>query len=129
MFKIEETKYGYHLIFSDPLTRAEMIEWIYESKTILQNSPKKFGVLVDMRFLSPLSDEARFFMTDGQMIYKKFGMERSAVIVSNNLTLKQFQIIAKKTDIYVWERYYDASIYNDWERRSLDWIIQGIDWE
>ena len=127
MYKIEKKDYGYKLIFAGFIEAEEMKEWVNESKKILETSPKEFKVFVDMRTLLTLDKQAQKFMEEGQELYKKKGMLRSVVIVDRNLTLLQFKRIAKETKIHTGERYIEALSTDDWEKRGLDWIIDGIE--
>ena len=127
MYKIEETLYGYRLVFGDFIKADEMAQWVEESKKTLAGAPNEFGIFVDMRTLKPLPPDAQVHMQEGQKLYKTAGMVRSVVIVDSALTKMQFRRIAKETGIYEWERYIDASSVNNWEKVGVDWISKGID--
>jgi hypothetical protein len=127
MYSIEKKPFGFKLTFSEMVNANEMKKWVDESKNAVSSAPNDFGVLIDMRKLSPLATDAQLHMQEGQKIYKQNGMKRSAVIVSSVLTKMQFQRIAKETGIYDWERYIDASSVNNWEKAALDWIEKEVD--
>jgi hypothetical protein len=127
MYRIETRDYGYKLTFAGSIKADEMKAWVQESKTILAAGSRKFGVLVDMRELKPLIDDARLFMREGQKLYKRTGMVRSSVAVNSPIIKQQFQRIAMETGIYEWERYIDASSVATWERVGLDWIEHAVD--
>jgi len=126
MYKIEKKQFGFHLTFSGYINKKEMKNWLKDSIRELKNNKEDFYVFVDMRALTPLLDEAKKYMIKGQKYYKKKGMLRSAVILSNTTLTIQFMRIAKQTNIYEWERYIDAS-KPDWEKTGMDWILKGID--
>lgn len=127
MYKIEKTNFGVKLTFEDFIKRDEMAKWVEESKQILRTVPSKFGVLVDMRNLKPLPQDAQNEMEKGQKLYKEKGMQRSAVVVANTLIALQFKRIAKETGIYEWERYIDASRVQNWEEIAIKWIVKAED--
>ncbi len=127
MYKIEKKDYGYKLIFSGTIDLDEMKEWVRESEKALVSAPSNFGVLVDMRDLKPLESDAKTEMEKGQKLYKDKGMQRSAVILNSAILTVQFKNIARKSGIYQWERYLNASKVADWEKRAVDWIKNGVD--
>ena len=127
MYRIEKTAYGYRLTFSGFIQAAEMEQWVEDSRRALAAAPEKFGVLVDMRTLKPLTADAQAVMQEGQELYKQKGMVRSAVVVDSAVTRMQFQRIAKASGIYQWERYIDGSSVENWEQVATDWITKAID--
>lgn len=127
MYKIEKTNYGYKLEFEGFIQVDEMVKWLEESKKHLENTTGSFQLLVDMRKLKPLPEDAQAKMEEGQKLYKEKGMERSCVILDNVVTRMQFMRIAKETGIYAFERYIDASNSEDWEKEAMDWLLSEKD--
>ena len=128
MYNIKRTPWGYRLQFQGFIQKDEMNQWVQESERTLNTDNRgSFNIFVDMRNLKPLSDDAKQEMQVGQKMYKNKGMERSVVIVDSPTTKLQFKNIAKKSGIYQWERYIDASSNPNWEKAALDWINEGID--
>lgn len=127
MYKIEKTGYGFKLTFGDYIQASEMKKWLEESKTQLASAPSKFQILVDMRTLTPLPEDAQTVMQEGQKLYKMKGMERSCVILDNPTTTLQFKRIAKQTGIYAFERYVDSSKSADWMTKAMNWLTKEID--
>ena len=127
MYRIERTDYGFHLTFSGHVSQAEIIRWLQESRQHLLVVDKPFGVFVDMRRMMILPPESRDGMNEGQQLYRRSGMERSVVIHADDVTVRQFSIIAKETGIYEWERYIDASSVHNWEEVGLAWIRDGVE--
>ena len=115
MYKIAKEKFGFQLTFEGRLSLDEMKQWKEESKKALLGAPLTFGVLIDMRTLRPggIPDDAQAVMVEGQGLYKKAGMERSCVILQSALVAMQFQRLAKESGIYAFERYIDASWFNN----------------
>lgn len=127
MYAIDIKPYGYHLTFAGIINRDEINHWLEESKQKLPKGPNTFSVFVDMRGLELLPVDSLQAMNEGQMYYKKMGMQRSVVIFSSNITEMQFKLIAKKTGIFSEERYIDAYNHHDWEQIGLDWILNGVE--
>jgi hypothetical protein len=129
MYKIEKLSYGYKLHFSGNMKVEEVMKWQEESKKALINNNESFGVMIDMRELSPLMPDAQKGIEEGQQLYKAKGMNRSAVILNSPVVTMQFKRLAKQSGIASNERYIDASKDTTWERTALNWIEKGIDIE
>ncbi len=127
MFKIDRKPYGFHLVFGDFILKAEMEQWLQESKKMLAGQKDSFGVFVDMRALKPLPTDSQDVMVKGQQLYKQAGMIRSVVILDNTITTMQFKRLAKESGIYEWERYIDASTALNWEKAAVEWLVSGTD--
>jgi len=127
MFKIEKKTFGFLLVFGEFILKAEMEQWLQESKKALAGQKGSFGVFVDMRTLKPLPTDSQEVMVKGQQLYKQAGMTRSVVILDNSITTMQFKRLAKESGIYDWERYIDASTVPNWEKAGVDWIVNGTD--
>ena len=127
MTNIEKKDYGFKLTFAGSISQDEMASWVSDSKNTLASQTSEFGILVDMRELSPLTPGAKDVMQTGQKLYKDKGMKRSAVIVSQGFISTQFKMIAQQTGIYEWERYIDASANSNWENIATNWITNGKD--
>ncbi len=127
MYKIENTDYGFRLSFDGFMKKPEMEQWLTDSQAKLKSPPKSFGVLIDMRTLKPLPDDAKEVMQKGQALYKRSGMQRSCVVL-NSLTLTfQFKKIAQSSGIYSFERYLSAPDVPDWEKKAIAWVKSGAD--
>ena len=127
MYKIELKPYGYKLTFAGHIDVHEITKWAEESKRALSKQAGKFGVLIDMRTLGPISPETQEVLVSGQQLYKQKGMERSAVALNTLVVTMQFKRLARESGIYAWERYVDAGKLTNWERVAEDWIINGTD--
>jgi hypothetical protein len=117
------------LTFAGSISPDEMAAWVEDSKNVLAGQTSKFGVLVAMRDLSPLTPSAKEKMQEGQILYKEKGMVRSAVVVSQGFLATQFKMIAQQTGIYEWERYIDSESNPNWEQVAIDWIKNGKDFD
>lgn len=127
MYSIEKTNYGFHLIFSGPLTDREAGDWLREAEEKLVGQTPGFGVFIDVRTMRPQTPSAQDILTAGQLLYKAKGMIRSVVVVKSSLLRLQCKQNAMRTGIYKWERYIDASSEPDWEKIALDWVENAID--
>jgi hypothetical protein len=127
MYKIEKRKGGFALTFGDTLSKEELDLWFKESERALTECTGAFGVIIDMRTLKPLSPDAQDVMVQGQSLYKKAGMERSAVLLLSPLMTMQFKRLGKESGIYAFERYIDASSDANWQKHAADWVDSGID--
>ena len=127
MYSIERKDYGFKLTFGGFMSYGEMAKWARDSENILSDIKNKFGVFIDMRKLEPLPPDAKLEMERGQKMYKAAGMEKSVVILDDLLIALQFKKIAKESGIHKWERYIVSSKEPQWEKKGLDWIIEGLD--
>jgi hypothetical protein len=126
MYKIETTAYGFRLTFGGLISKPEMERWVGDSQSALKSAPVSFGVLIDMRTLTPLSPDVRDVMQKGQALFKKAGMQRSCVVLESSILTYQFKEIAKQSGIYAFERYVSASTPG-WENLAVSWIRNAAD--
>ena len=125
MFSIEKSDYGFRLVFGGMIEVEESREWLKEFQIVVGRVRGDFQVFVDMRTLSPLSEEAQKPIDEGQRFAREHGMTRSVVILKDNLTTLQFIRIARETGIYHTERYISAVDNPDWEQQGFNWILEG----
>lgn len=127
MYKIEQTQIGFKLTFAGAITKEELGPWFEESKKALITCQKPFGVIVDMRNMELLSPSVQAEIAKGQVLYRNGGLQRSAVILSDPIVTIQFMRLAKKSGIYNYERFIDASSDAQWEKHAEEWVGFGID--
>jgi hypothetical protein len=127
MYKIEKNATGFFLTFGGMMTKDELDRWYRASKEALFGQLPPFGVIVDMRTLSPLPEDAHEVMVRGQAMYRKHGMERSCVILEDAITTIQFMRLARRSGIYAYERYVDASAHEDWQERAINWVTRSVE--
>ncbi len=128
MYKIERRPSGYLLSFSGKIEKDEMQRWYNESKiALVGENESSFGVVIDMRSLQPLQDEAKTIMVSGQQLYKNKGMKRSAVILANESICRQFKNLAVQSGIYVTERYIDASSAVNAVEQAINWVKNAVE--
>ena len=122
MYEIKEAKYGFELTFAGSIDVKEMTQWLADSNIALRKMVgKKFQVLIHMDELKPLQEVAKKILIDGQAIYKRIGMTRSAVIVPNLLVKMQMENTAKASDIHEYERYFTKDKIDN----AMNWIREG----
>jgi len=127
VYKIEQTEIGFKLTFSGTVTKEELEPWFEESKNALIKCKKPFGVIVDMRNLELLTSVAQAEIVRGQMLYRNNGLLRSAMILRDPTVTNQFVRLAKRSGIYNYERFIDASSDEQWEKHAEEWAGFGID--
>lgn len=122
MYEIKEAKYGFELTFAGSIDAKEMTQWLADSNIALRKMVgKKFQVLIHMDELKPLQEAAKKILIDGQAIYKRIGMTRSAVIVPNLLVKMQMENTAKASGIHEYERYFTKDKIDN----AMNWIREG----
>ncbi len=127
MYSIEKRPTGLLLTFNGLVSADEMAKWATEAKSILARQQGDFGVIVDMRKLSPLPPEAQKIMVETQATFKKMGMKRSAVILENAITTAQFRRLAKESGIDAWERYINSIATPTWSDAAVKWVRDGAE--
>jgi hypothetical protein len=126
VYKIDKTELGFNLTFAGDMTKDEIEKWYTESEQALIGQKSPFGVIIDMRTLAPLPVEAQEVMVRGQSMYRSRGMERSCVILDDAITTIQFMRLARKSGIFKYERYINASEHRDWLARARNWVRHAI---
>ena len=127
MYSIERTGYGFRLTLAGRMNAGEIGDWLKYSQKVLAGQTPGFGVLLDIRALKPLSQDALDDLRKAQWLYKTTGMVRSAVVVDSVVLRTHLVQLAKLSGIYNWERYIDAPTDSDWEKTAADWIERAID--
>ncbi len=129
MYDIKKTDFGFRLTFGGYIEIDELRQWFAEIEKAMQNAPKRFGVFVDMRELTPMPPECQELMTNAQAIVKKKGMWRSVVILDSTVTGNQFKRLASASGIAGEEKYINASTTPNWEKEGMDWLLEAVDSE
>lgn len=127
MYKIKKQPYGLHLTFAGHIPADEMECWFSDFNKQVDEMESTFYVFVDMREMKMIPPDAQPALRKGQEYAHSHGMERSVVIVRDDVIRMQLRKIARQTGIIEWERYIDASVQTDWEQIGMDWIIDTVD--
>ncbi len=125
-YSVVPTSYGYRITVDGIFSPSEATTWFEDIKRIAGPKPS-FCQFVDIRKqlpnpagTSPIVEEAMTWVCDN-------GLKRSCVIVDSPTLRMQIMRLAKKSGMYNYERYFDASEDPNWERHALDWLERGID--
>jgi hypothetical protein len=127
MYTLEKVPFGFKVTIAGRVTAEEAVHAREESRTALAQSEGPFGVLVDIRTLKPMADDVQLIVDETQRMFRRSGLERSAVVLASAVMTIQFMRIARDTGVYAHERYVDASKHADWEKIALAWILDGQD--
>jgi hypothetical protein len=127
MYRIEKRLRGFALTFGGTVDKEDIDHWFKESEQLLATGNGAFGVIIDMRTVKPLTPDVQAVIVQGQSLYKRAGMERSAVILDSPVMTMQTMRLSKESGIYAFERYIDASSNADWQKRAEAWVNSGID--
>ena len=127
MHKIEQTKYGYRIVFEGFLQGDDLGNFIHEMKSTIRPRNGNFPVLVDMRKAQAFPADAQEVIRQAMMYCKEAGMERNAVVLNSAISALQAKRLSKETGVDTGARYIDASSDPEWERVALDWLVKAID--
>jgi hypothetical protein len=125
MYRIEKTDYGFRLEFEGFIQADEMRAWFEECKKLLEDAPKGFHVMANMRKMKTLPPDAKKILEEGQRYFASKGGIRSAVIASDVITKEQQRNIGVRSGVAEFEQYIDGS-QPDWEQKALDWLKNRI---
>ena len=126
MYTIEETNYGYRMIFEGFLRRDDVDRWVQDIRKQMGSRSEGFGVLVDLRAASAFPADAQDKLFEGIELSREKGMERTSVVVANPISKIQAVRVCKETGIYDTVKFIDASSDPDWESSALDWIQKAV---
>ncbi len=125
MIQVEETEYGYRVVLSGFVCASDVRLWLGECETHLPKTSKHFHVLADLRTLKQLGLDAYPLMCDVQKVYKRYGMERFAVVFSNPMLQNQLLEICKESGVSGSERFFPISHMPDWPVQVANWLLRG----
>jgi len=127
MYNIEVTDYGMKHTFCGVLDAGELKQWFEESKLLLSSFGKQFNMVVDMRDVQPLGNQAEDIFCKGTKLFGEYGLKRGAVIMENMEVARQMRHVAKFANVQHEERYIDATTSRNWKKLCQDWVVGGID--
>jgi hypothetical protein len=88
--------------------------------------PIPFQVYVDMVGLSPLAPDVQDVLVSGQALYRRHGMNRSAVLSPSQIITQQFKNAAANSGIASGERVFQAEAAGA-ETHAMEWLLKGIE--
>jgi len=123
MYAIDNTAFGYRMTFVGTVDLDEFQSWLADSNRQIASASMRFGVLIDVRSLEPLSPRCQDILARGQQALRGHGMQRSAVVASKGYVARQLRMIARASGISENQRYWDAVARTNWEAEALAWIV------
>ena len=127
MHRIEQTQYGYKLVFEGFLQKQDLNTLLDDMKRTVFSRGRKFPVLLDMRHSRAFPADAQEILKEAIRFFKQAGMERHAVVLNSAIATLQLRRLGKETGIDAASRYIDASTEQDWEKVALDWLVGAVD--
>ena len=127
MHRIEQTQYGYKLIFEGFLQKHDLNTLLDDMKQTIRSRGRKFPVLLDMRHSRAFPADAQVILKEAILFFKQVGMERNAVVLNSAIATLQARRLGRETGIDATSRYIDASTEQDWEKVAIDWLVRAVD--
>lgn len=127
MHRIEQTQYGYKLVFEGFLQKHDLSTLLDDMKQTIRSRGRKFPVLLDMRHSRAFPADAQEIFKEAIRFFKQVGMERNAVVLNSAIATLQARRLGKETGIDATSRYIDASTEQEWEKVALAWLERAVD--
>ena len=127
MHRIEQTQYGYKLVFEGFLQKQDLSTLLDDMKQTIRSRGRKFPVLLDMRHSRAFPAESQETLKQAIQFCKELGMGRNAVVLNSAIATLQARRLGKETGIDATSRYIDASTEQEWEKIALDWLERAVD--
>lgn len=127
MHRIEQTQYGYKLVFEGFLQKHDLSTLLDDMKQTIRSRGRKFPVLMDMRHSRAFPADAQVILKEAILFFKQVGMERNAVVLNSAIATLQARRLGRETGIDSTSRYIDASTEQDWEKVAIDWMVGAVD--
>lgn len=127
MHRIEQTQYGFKLVFEGFLQKQDLSTLLDDMKQTVFSRGRKFPVLMDMRLSRAFPTDAQEILKEAIRFFKQVGMERNAVVLNSAIATLQARRLGKETGIDAASRYIDASTQQNWEKVALDWLVRAVD--
>lgn len=127
MYTVEPSAHGFTITIGDKVTSEDATLVLEQSRAVLEDCAKPFGVLVDIRSLRPLPREVERLIDQTQRLFRENGLRRSAVVLASATLTMQFRRMAAESGVAAGERFIDASQDPQWHRTALAWIVDGVE--
>jgi hypothetical protein len=127
MHRIEQTQYGYKLVFEGFLQKQDLSTLLDDMKQTIRSRGRKFPVLLDMRHSRAFPADAQVILKEAILFFKQVGMERNAVVLNSAIATLQARRLGRETGIDATSRYIDASTEQEWEKVAIDWLVRAVD--
>lgn len=127
MYRVDKRPYGFQLTMSGHVDDTQIQNYILEIKELLPQLPPQFGILVDMREMTPLTPDNQASLVASQKLVAD-RLTRSATVVNDNAIVKmQFRRLSKAGGVVETKRFIDASTDPNWTKTAEDWVVMGKD--
>ena len=126
MHRVDETRYGYRVVFEGFLQQDDVGELLSNMKSTIRPRDSAFALLFDMRKSRAFPSEVRELLRQALHFCKEAGMERNAVVLSSAIATLQARRLARESGVEAWSRYIDAS-HPDWEKIAVDWLVRAVE--
>ena len=80
MIQLEETLYGYRIVFPEDVSDQAMQEWLKRSRQLLEGNRVPFRCIFDFRSGAELSGRAKMLWDVGLNLYRQRGMEEGVLL-------------------------------------------------
>ncbi len=127
MHRIEQTQYGYKLVFEGFLQKQDLSTLLDDMKQTIRTGGSRFPMLVDMRYSRAFPADAQEILKEAIRFCMQVGMERNAVVLNSAIATLQARRLGKETGIDATSRYIDASTEQEWEKVALNWLVGAVD--
>jgi hypothetical protein len=127
MYRIEETSYGYRVMFEGHLQREDAGALLTEVRNVIHPRGAAFSVLVDLRGSRPFAAETQDILRAAIVHFKEAGMERNVCVLDSAIAALQARRLTREAGVAEGSRTIDVSSRPDWERAALDWLVRAID--
>lgn len=126
MYQLEKKNYGCKVTIAQQFKLKEARAYIEELKEIIPQLPEKFGIILDLRDLSPLEKESKKILKYSQKLIGK-KLQRSAVIIDSAIISIQLKRLARQSGIFRAMRFLDATKLSGYKEIARNWVINGIE--
>ncbi len=128
MWNIQRPSFGFVLTLSGKIDVSEVKSFgAKATEELAKPLPAGWGVVVDMRELSPLDPAAQDALVNVQKSFKARGMTRSVVVLNDPIATLQLRRLARSSGIDQWERYINAGALTDWQSTAKQWVTSATE--
>lgn len=127
MYTVDATGDGLLVRLGGLVQEEEIAQMAAELERCAQAMGGEFELLMDVRSLHPLGEQAVIRLQGCQSELSRRGMGRSAVVLDDTFAMMYFAQLAQDCGVAELQRYFNASRQHDWRARARDWLRERID--
>ncbi|MCP4674728.1 MAG: hypothetical protein GY854_04275 [Deltaproteobacteria bacterium] len=127
MYSIEEASYGFRIVSSGEVSRAEAEKLRLELMRLMTTQGGPFSMLADLRGMISAKPEVLEIVGKMQADSKLMSLKRAAIIVSSPVVRAQIKQSTFKAGTENTDRFIDASQTDDWETQALAWVEDAVE--